>query len=544
MSPDSPGVLLLMPKVGQSMEEGVVVEWHLAEGEHVAQGQVIVTIETDKATYELEAPASGPLHILVPQGDEVSVETPIAVIGSVDVAGKTAPPVASDAAPSRQETDAAADSMPVLASPRAKRLAAEHGIDLHSVASDAKDGVITAAAVERAIAARQSQEARSQAWLEKPSGRPVRERRKLTGIKRATARRTQEAWQTIPHIVQMVTVDASGLLDERRRLEGSHADAPPSINELLVYLAAQVMTRHPELNGTIEGDDLILFETVDVGFAVDTPRGLLVPVVRDAGGMSLAELVASARRLIAAARGSGLGPDEVGRASLTVSNLGMFGIRAGTPVINLGEPVLVFVGAIEERPAVKDGRIVARPQLDLSVAYDHRVANGVQAAAFTRDLVESVESLAPDSAPGETPGSQLDLAKRELASSSPGDSYQVSVDLGQGRRLLLDEPAVEGGTDQGPTPVDAFLAGLLGCLTISFKAAARRRKVPIERIDGRVKSNEGGHIKQIHLVLEVWSPAPEEQVRALLERAERGCYVSALLKPDLDYQLELVVHRG
>ncbi|HEY4670110.1 MAG TPA: OsmC family protein, partial [Tepidiformaceae bacterium] len=105
-----------------------------------------------------------------------------------------------------------------------------------------------------------------------------------------------------------------------------------------------------------------------------------------------------------------------------------------------------------------------------------------------------------------------------------------------------DEPAAEGGTDQGPTPVDAFLAGLLGCLTISFKAAGRRRNVPIERVDGHVKTNENGHLKEIRLTLEVWSPAPEENVRALLERAERGCYISALLKPEVDYQLELFVH--
>ena len=531
-----------MPKVGQSMEEGTVVEWHAAEGDQVAQGQVIVTIETDKATYELESPAAGPLRILVPQGEEVPVETPLAAIGSVTVPReqRPAPKTAVAAAPER--AGAGATRGPAMASPRAKKLAAEHGIDLSAIVATSKDGVISAGDVERVIAERQSAPAPGKAAPAATAARPVRERKKLTGIKRATARRTQEAWQTIPHIVQMVTVDATGLLAQRRRLEA--AGTPTSINDLLVYHAAQVMARHPELNGTVEGDELLLYEGVDVGFAVDTPRGLLVPVLRGADRMSPEQLSAESRRLVEAARGSGLKPEEVGHASLTVSNLGMFGIRTGTPVINLGEAVLVFVGAVEERPAVVDGQVVARPLMDLSVAYDHRVADGVQAAAFTRDLAAAIEALRGPGASTTSaePSPAAGLAKRELRSTSEADSYVVRVDSPGGRVITLDEPAAEGGTDQGPTPVDAFLAGLLGCLTISFKAAGRRRNVPIERIDGHVKTNENGHLKEIRLTLEVWSPAPEENVRALLERAERGCYISALLKPEVDYQLELFVH--
>ena len=198
----------------------------------------------------------------------------------------------------------------------------------------------------------------------------------------------QEAWQTIPHIIQMVDVDATALLATRSRLKA----AVPSLtlNDLILQTAAHVMAELPELNGTVEGDTLVFYQGVDVGFAVDTPRGLIVPVIRRADNLSVEELAAESQRLIEAARSGRLGPENIGGASLTVSNLGMFGIRAGTPVINLGEPILVFVGAVEDRPVVAEGQIVVRPMLTLSIAYDHRVADGVAAARFTRGLKEGL----------------------------------------------------------------------------------------------------------------------------------------------------------
>ena len=148
----------------------------------------------------------------------------------------------------------------------------------------------------------------------------------------------------------------------------------------------------PELNGAIEGEELVLYEGVDIGFAVDTPRGLMAPVIRNAATLSVAQLAAESQRLIEAARSGRLGPEHLGAASVTVSNLGMFGVQFGTPVINLGEPVLVFVGALEDRPVVRDGQVVIRPMMTLSIGYDHRVADGVAASQFTRGLKESLES--------------------------------------------------------------------------------------------------------------------------------------------------------
>jgi uncharacterized OsmC-like protein len=304
------------------------------------------------------------------------------------------------------------------------------------------------------------------------------------------------------------------------------------------------MAEHPDLNATVDGETLLLYDGVDVGFAVGAPRGLLVPVIRNAAALGIAELAAESRRLIAAAQGDGLRPEDIGQASLTVSNLGMYGIRAGSPIINLGEPLLIFVGAVEDRPVAVGGRVEIRPTLELSIAYDHRVADGVQAAAFTQALKQAIEALHDSAAPNPiaTEPAAEALAARRLQSTSPGSALRVDVRAPGGHGFLFDETVEHGGGGQGPSPVDALLAGLLGCMTISFKLAAQRRNIPIGRIDARVRATERGYLKEITLDIEVWSSAPEADIRALLERAERNCYVSRALSPELEYQLDLQVH--
>jgi pyruvate/2-oxoglutarate dehydrogenase complex dihydrolipoamide acyltransferase (E2) component/uncharacterized OsmC-like protein len=538
-----------LPRIGQSMEEATIVEWHRREGDVVAAGEIIVSIETDKATYEIEAPAAGVLHIAAAEGEEVAVESLIATIGDVAPAAGQA----ARRAPAQQKPPAAA-SKPVqqgtgrvLASPRARRLAEERGIDLGNVTASAADGMISVEDVERAAADAAArprgpavEEATAASKDSSPGPRTIRERRRLTGLRKTAARRLQESWRTIPHIVQMVEVDATGLLAERKTRVASGLQL--SLNDLVVFAAVRAMAAHPELNGTVVDDDLVLYEGVDAGIAVDTPRGLMVPVIRGADTMDPTGLAAESRRLIDAAQTGRLAPENVGQASVTISNLGMFGIRAGTPVINLHEPVLVFVGGIEERAAVVEGQVVARPAMTLSIAYDHRVADGVAAAGYTQSLKREIEamgqgmteegSFAPDTAVG----------RREARSSSPGSDYAVHLNTG-GVRWTVDEPADEGGSGGGPSPVDALLGALLGCLTVSFKFNAKKRSVPIERVDGWVASNTKGHLKEISVELEVWSPAPEADVRALMEPMERGCYVSGVLRKDIEYSIDLVVHK-
>jgi pyruvate dehydrogenase E2 component (dihydrolipoamide acetyltransferase) len=549
---------VLMPKLGQAMTEGTVLQWHRRDGERVEQGQLLLTIETDKATFDIEAPASGVVHILVPEGQEVRIGTVIGEIGDAAPNTRTVPGSLPEAA-TLVTVKAPARNKKVLASPKAKQLAAERGIDLATVTASSADGVISAADVEKVITA-------NSAALVAPAvdavSRVVRERRPLTGIRKITARRTQESWQTIPHIVQMVDVDATELLATRTRLKPQIPSL--TLNDLILYASAQVMAEYPELNATVEGETLVLYDGVDVGFAVDTPRGLVVPVMRRADKLSVGDFAAESVRLIEAARNGRLGADDIGNASLTVSNLGMFGIRFGTPVINLGEPILVFVGAVEDRPVVDHGQIVIRPLMTLSIAYDHRVTDGVGAAAFTRQLkqrlesgegfnvqrstfnVENADSRPAIRDPQPATGAEFgatELSKREIHTISGGSGYTVGV-RSSGHSWSLDEPTSDGGTDAGPDPVSAFLGALLSCMTISFKAAARRRKITVERITGRVQANPRGQVKSIMMTLEVWSPDLEENVRAVLDVAKRGCYVSGVLKAEIEFTVGLQVHRA
>ena len=529
---------VVMPKLGQAMTEGVVVRWHRTDGERVAAGELLVTVETDKATYDLEATTSGTLHVVVQEGQEVPIHTVIAEIGDAPVraVSTAAPPPADPAARQRK----ASRPGRVLASPKAKRLATERGIDLSSLTPSSADGVISAADVERAAADQQPAVAAQPASA---LTRTERERRPLTGIRKAAARRLQAAWQTIPHIVQMIDVDAGALQAARERRKADLAGL--TLNDLILYAAVRVLAGLPDLNGTVEDAELVLYDGVDIGFAVDSPRGLLVPVIRGAGSLSITQLVRERQRLVEAARAGQLQPADMGQASLTVSNLGMFGIRAGTPVINLGEPILVFVGAVEERPVVAEGQIIARPMLTLSIAYDHRVADGVAASRLSQGLKEALENLESESflevpnPQSPTPNPQESLGKREVRSVSAGDQYAVQV-RSHAHVWSLDEPASDGGQDTGPDPVTAFLGALLSCLTIAFKAAARRRKISIERIEGHAKASPKGQVKEIALTLAVWSAASEQDLQLLLERARRGCYVSGVLKPDIQLTMELV----
>jgi pyruvate/2-oxoglutarate dehydrogenase complex dihydrolipoamide acyltransferase (E2) component/uncharacterized OsmC-like protein len=535
---------VLMPKLGQAMTEGTVQQWHRKTGDRIQQGETLVTIETDKATYDIEAPSSGTLHITVPEGQEVRVGTVIGEIGDAptqtQAAAIVAPPL-TVTSPSPKPVG----RTKVLASPKAKQLAAEQGIDLATVTATSAEGVISAADVEKAVVAKKSTPPPLAA-----TGHAIRERRALTGIRKTTARRTQEAWQTIPHIVQMVDVDTTALLAARTQLKNEIPSL--TLNDLILHAAARTLVGLPDLNGTVEGETLVLYEGVDVGFAVDTPRGLLVPTIRKADTLSVKELATESQRLIEAARTGRLMPDNIGNASLTVSNLGMFGIQFGTPVINLGEAILIFVGTVEDRAVVVNGQITVRSMMTLSIGYDHRVTDGVGAARFTQGLKERLETgdwrlggqevQGRMSDPQHPAPSTQPLEKRELRATSAGNTYAVQVQS-HGHRWPLDEPEADGGTDSGPDPVTAFLGALLSCMTISFKAAARRRQVTIERIEGRVRANTPGHLKNIVISLEVWSPDPEEKVHALLDTAKRGCYVSGVLKPEIEVAVSLALRR-
>jgi pyruvate dehydrogenase E2 component (dihydrolipoamide acetyltransferase) len=384
-----------MPRLGHSMTEGTVVAWLAKPGETVHAGQIILTIETDKAEYEVEAPADGLLS--EPLVAETAMAPVEAVLGWVLAPGEARPSAQtgpSDPASARPGVPPARSPAGgrVRASPKARRLAEERGVDLSSVAGSGPEGLVTEADVERAAA---TPKAAAVADALEWSGRRVRERRRLAPIRRTTARRMAEAWATVPHIVQLIDVDMEEVrgLRHRWKADGGEVSAI-TYNDFIVKAAALALAEHPEINAGIDGDELVVFAEVNAGIAVDTPRGLVVPVVRGADRLPLSAIASEARRLAEKARGTGLDREDFGTGTFTVSNLGAAGIRAGTPVLNPPESMLVFVGAVEERAVVRSGAIVARPTLTLSIAYDHRVADGADAARVTARIRELLQSPA------------------------------------------------------------------------------------------------------------------------------------------------------
>ena len=365
------------------MTEGTVSAWLVAPGASVHPGQVVVAIEADKAEYELEAAADGVLTAplvqvsqtapvgavlayIVPPGESVTVEpTQAANASALPVADR--PPDVTASGESRRKP---------AASPRARRLAAERGVDIATVQGTGPGGLVVEADVERAGGAA------SAPALTEWDGRPVRERRRLGPIQRTSARRLTQAWQ-VPQIVQMIDADVSRIQELRAEWKAEPELLVVTFTDFVVKAAALALAEHPALNASCDGDELILFSEISAGIAVDTPRGLLVPVIRNADQRSLSDIARESRRLAAKARGDGLEPREMSGGTFTVSNLGPFGIRAGTPILNVPEAVIIFVGAIEERPVVRDGALCVRPVVTLSIGYDHRVADGAAAARLT-----------------------------------------------------------------------------------------------------------------------------------------------------------------
>lgn len=382
---------VLMPQLGQAMVTGVITEWHVADGAHVCAGAPLVTIEADKAAFDIEAPADGVVRHQLPAGAEAEVGTVIAMIGASAAAADTSSPSMPAAAGTRRAA-AAAPASPVaarvLASPRA-RAAAAGRIDLADVSPTSADGMITTADVEQAIADR---------LRSAPPREPARgERREALGtLRRGAIHRLQKSWSQAPHFVQIVDTDATQLVAARslRQAGGTRA----TLNDIIIKAAADTMAEFADLNAHVEGDEIVYADQVDVSLAVATDRGLRTPVIRDAAGLSLDELAVRTRAAVEDARA---GRAAGGRSSLTVSNLGGYGIRCGTPVLNLDESVLVFVGEIAERAVVRSGAIAARHEMTLSIAFDHRVVDGLRAAEFSAALRRRLESpVIADAAPG------------------------------------------------------------------------------------------------------------------------------------------------
>jgi pyruvate dehydrogenase E2 component (dihydrolipoamide acetyltransferase) len=389
-----------LPRLGQGMESGTIVRWLKAEGEPVEKGEPLYEVDTEKVTQEVEAEVAGVLlKIAVPEGD-VDVGQTIAFIGEKGEAVPEPAPAASpppregpkaQAAPAEPEPAPASDSATptvagerVKASPLARRMARERGIDLAALSGTGPEGRIVAEDVERAATA--------PAPASAPSAAPPGEAESvpLTSVRRTIARRLTAAWQ-VPVFQLEVCADmtrANAVLAERRALD---PDARVTVTDLLTKVCAQALMRHPEVNVQFTEEALLRFPSANVALAVAAPQGLVVPVIKSAERLSLAEIAAARADLVERSRAGKLRAEDLDGGTFTISNLGMLGVERFVAVLNPPQAAILAVGATEERAVARDGEVVVRPTMAMTLTVDHRAVDGAPAADFLRTVRRLLE---------------------------------------------------------------------------------------------------------------------------------------------------------
>ena len=375
---------ITMPRLSDTMEEGTLAAWLKQPGEQVHRGDLLAEIETDKATMELESFEEGVLErILVQEGETVPIGQPIAVIGSGDGAAPPPPAPVPPAPPT---------GTPVKASPMARAIARDQGIDLSTVTGSGPGGRVVKADVEAVAAPAAPAPAAPAPAPAKPAAADVEEV-PLSGMRKTVARRLVESMQSAPHFYLTIQVDVDALLELRAELNRRLADEGTklSVNDLLVKACAVTLRAHPDINVSWGGDKLLRHRRVHVGIAVAVEGGLIVPVVRDADQKSVSQISREAKAPIERARAGKLRPDEFTGGTFTISNLGMFGIDQFTAVINPPEAAILAVGATTSEPVVHDGRLGTRQRMKLTMSIDHRAVDGATGAQFLAGLKAVLE---------------------------------------------------------------------------------------------------------------------------------------------------------
>ena len=412
-----------LPRLGQGMESGTIVRWLKAEGDTVEKGEVLYELDTEKATQEVEAEASGVLlKILAGAGGEIEVGTAIAVIGEKgeEVVEERAPaeapqveePKAEERAPAEapkveepkaEEPEAeepaveapapaaAANGGRVKASPLARRIARERGIDLAALTGTGPEGRIVAEDVERAEKAGAPTAAAPAAAAAAPPSGEV-EVVSLTGMRKAIARRMTEAWQA-PAFQIAMTADMTAAIRLREGLVArmGEGDAKPTYSDILTKVCAVALIRHRAVNALFAGDEVHLIPTANVGIAVAIPNGLVVPVLRNCETKTIPQLANERADLVARTRDGRLRQDDLEGGTFTISNLGMYGVEQFIAVLNPPQAAILAVGAIEERAVVREGELAARPVLELTLSCDHRTVDGATASEFLRTVKQFLE---------------------------------------------------------------------------------------------------------------------------------------------------------
>jgi pyruvate dehydrogenase E2 component (dihydrolipoamide acetyltransferase) len=397
-----------LPRLGQGMESGTIVKWLKSEGDKVEKGEPLYELDTDKVTQEVEADASGVLLKIAIAEGEVPVGRTIAVIGEQGESVEVSEDAQEEGSPARareQErergreasTEQVTEIKPpsttngrIKASPLARRIARERGIDLSSVAGTGPDGRVVAEDVERAAATGAPAPAAAPAPAPVPVSQEV-EVEQLSSMRKTIARRLTEAWQA-PVFQLGITVDMGRALEVRKRLVELQGDgAKPTVSDLLTKVCAMALMRHRAVNALYRGDAIELHPTANVGIAVAIPNGLVVPVIQRCERKTIAEIAAARAELVDRARSGKLQQGDLDGGTFTISNLGMFGIERFIAVLNPPQAAILAVGSTEEKPVVVDGQVVVRPRMELTLTCDHRAVDGATGAQFLGDVKAFLE---------------------------------------------------------------------------------------------------------------------------------------------------------
>ncbi|MEU2176892.1 dihydrolipoamide acetyltransferase family protein [Nocardia sp. NPDC019219] len=412
---------ITMPRLSDTMEEGVIVSWLKQVGEPVERGEVLAEIETDKALMELEAYDDGVLEqILAAEGARVPIGTPIGLIGDGSRAAANGSSVSAPApaviAQAARDSGAVPDTRAVAAapvresvadsrgtadrkksSPLARKIADELGVDISRVVGTGPGGRVIRQDVESAHRAAQvdppTPAAPAPTAKFSASAQGDYEEVPLTGIQRVSATRLTESKQQAPHIYLTAAIDVTELFGFRAQVNDTLAPTGTkvSVNDLLIKAVAVTLRSNPSVNVSFAGEKLLRHHGVHLGMAVATPAGLLVPVLRDADRKSVSQIAAESRDKAERARERKLRADEMSGGTFTISNLGMFGIEHFTAVINPPEAAILAVGAATDELRLDDGQVVTRKILRVTMSADHRVIDGAVAAQFLQQLKELLE---------------------------------------------------------------------------------------------------------------------------------------------------------
>lgn len=426
-----------MPRQGNTVESCLIIEWHKREGDPVEKGEVLCTVETDKASIDVESEHQGVLlKILRDVDEDVPVLEPIAYIGEAgEELGeleeeKSPEPMAKQPA-TQPSTQPAAMSEPVkevslprAISPRARKLAREKGLSFEGLSGSGPGGRIIERDIQAALADRPSLSPAAKNSPDLDPGRlPSRgsgvggrilsrdltagESRKheapaeeweeipVKSVRRKIAERMRESLTSTAQLTLNASARADSLLAWRKIFKAADPESGLcgiSINDLLIFALAKTLPDFPELNAHFLGDRIRRFSRVHIGFAVDTPRGLMVPVIRNADSSSLLEISRESKRLAAACREGSIQPDELSGATITLSNLGAFGIESFTPVLNPPEVAILGVCAIEPKAVIEEGCTAFYPHIGLSLTIDHQAVDGAPGARFLKELSKRLGS--------------------------------------------------------------------------------------------------------------------------------------------------------